>query len=178
MEEDDSASSIRSSSKTTRELALEGQKHLEDTIDHAFQILSSINHELSNAASWSNPSPIPPSSVSNGVATADLPSDNAENAVRGGPTGGTLEDARFRYKDSVNALRAILAAIPNAQKAKAFDAGSAASPSEQAEIENLEERASCLRKELANKNMHLKILMDQLRDLITDISTWQSPCSI
>ncbi|XP_054807214.1 mediator of RNA polymerase II transcription subunit 30-like [Prosopis cineraria] len=178
MGEDESISGNGSSSKTTQELALEGQKHLQDTIDYAFQILSSINRELCNAALWSNRSPISPSSVPNGVVPADSPTDNAENTVGGGATGGALEDARFRYKNSVAALRAILAAIPNAQKAKASDSGLAASPSDQAEIENLEERASCLRKELANKNMHLKILMDQLRDLIKDISTWQSPCSV
>ncbi|KAK9146246.1 hypothetical protein Sjap_006149 [Stephania japonica] len=47
----------------------------------------------------------------------------------------------------------------------------------QAEIETLEEQAEALlRKELASKNQRMKLLMDQLRDFISDISTWQSPC--
>ncbi|KAK9278372.1 hypothetical protein L1049_027937 [Liquidambar formosana] len=92
--------------------------------------------------------------------------------------GGALDDARLRYKNSVAALRAVLAAIPNSQKhTELSSASSSVSPGDQAEIEKLEERASSLRKELANKNKHLKLLIDQLRDLITDISTWQSPCS-
>ncbi|KAJ6386829.1 hypothetical protein OIU78_016706 [Salix suchowensis] len=52
------------------------------------------------------------------------------------------------------------------------------SPADQAEIEKLEERAANLRKELAKKNSHVKLLIDQLRELIADISTWQSPYSV
>ncbi|THG10644.1 hypothetical protein TEA_007986 [Camellia sinensis var. sinensis] len=61
--------------------------------------------------------------------------------------------------------------------AKAYDTGSTTSSSA-SEIEKLEERASVLKEELANKNKYFKHLIDQLRDLITDISTWQSPCSV
>ena len=32
--------------------------------------------------------------------------------------------------------------------------------------------------ELASKNKYLKLLIDQLRDLIADIAMWQSPCSV
>ncbi|KAH7578567.1 hypothetical protein JRO89_XS01G0399700 [Xanthoceras sorbifolium] len=46
------------------------------------------------------------------------------------------------------------------------------------DIDKLEDRASILRKELANKNEYLRLLIDQLRNLISDISTWQSPCSV
>ncbi|KAI8017237.1 Mediator of RNA polymerase II transcription subunit 30 [Camellia lanceoleosa] len=66
--------------------------------------------------------------------------------------------------------------------AKAYDTGSttssSASSTNQAKIGKLEERACVLKQELANKNKYLKFLIDQLRDLITDISTWQSPCSV
>lgn len=32
--------------------------------------------------------------------------------------------------------------------------------------------------ELVVKNLHIKLLIDQLRDLVADVSTWQSPCSV
>ncbi|TKY73655.1 Mediator of RNA polymerase II transcription subunit 30 [Spatholobus suberectus] len=167
-----------SSPRTTQELAMEGQKYLEETIEYAFQILSSMNDELCNPVLWStspsaaSASPNAPSS--NGDATSDNSNHHPDSAAA---TAGALEEARFRYKNAVAALRTILTAIPNSQKAKTFDAGSAASPADEAEIEKLEERATSLRRELANKNLHLKTLIDQLRDLITDISTWQSPFS-
>ncbi|KAJ1386201.1 putative mediator of RNA polymerase II transcription subunit [Sesbania bispinosa] len=170
--------------KTTQELAMEGQRYLEETIQYAFQILSSMNDELCNPVLWStspstSTSPNVPSS--NGVVNGDATSDNSNHHADSGSTiggaGGALEEARYRYKNAVAALRTILTAIPNSQKAKTFDTGSAASPMDDDEIEKLEERASSLRKELANKNLHLKILIDQLRELITDISTWQSPIS-
>lgn len=173
-----------SGSNSTQELAAEGLKHLEETIEAAFQILSSMNDELCNPSLWSpNPSTnsgITPSgpSLSNGVAVTngDATSDGGHHSDIGGS--GALDDARFRYKNSVASLRAVLAAIPNSQKAKSFDSGSAASsPADQAEIEKLEEQAYNLRKELVTKNGHLKLLIDQLRELIMDISTWQSPCS-
>ncbi|PON77278.1 Mediator of RNA polymerase II transcription subunit [Parasponia andersonii] len=186
--------------KTTQELAMEGQKHLEDTIDAAFQILSSMNDELCNPALWSttssssSPPPPPPTSatpaangLSNGVVNGDASSsDNAsahhhgELGGSGGGAGGPLAEAQFRYRNAVASLRAILSAIPtSSQRGGAFEtATGSVSQAEQVEIENLEERASNLRKELANKNSYLKILIDQLRDLITDISMWQSPCSV
>ncbi|RYR44952.1 hypothetical protein Ahy_A08g041213 isoform B [Arachis hypogaea] len=183
-----------SSSRTTQELAMEGQKYLEETIEYAFQILSSMNDELCNPVLWSIASPSAassasplhhnngPSSHSSNGGAGDAASDNSNHhaesgAVGGGAgAGGALEEARFRYKNAIASLRNVLEAIPNSQKAKSFDTGSTDSPMEldDMEIEKLEERASSLRKELANKNMHLKILIDQLRDLLSDISTWQS----
>ncbi|XP_058093165.1 mediator of RNA polymerase II transcription subunit 30 [Magnolia sinica] len=160
--------------KSAQELAVEGQKHLEDTIEAAFQILSSMNDELCNPALWSTPASTGAQS-SNGTDGSDL----SHQMDLGG---GALEDARLRYKSAVAALRAVLTAIPNSQKGKPHDLGAAASAldskTDAAEIERLEERAANLKKELANKNKYLKLLIDQLRDLITDISTWQSPCSV
>ncbi|KAF5476538.1 hypothetical protein F2P56_003283 [Juglans regia] len=187
--------------KSTQELAMDGQKLLEETIESAFHILSSMNDELCNPALWStissasssslsstsstaNITSIPngPSQSSNGIANGDAASSDTHHIESGGGSGGALEEARFRYKSSVNSLRAVLAAIPNSEKAKSFELGSTPSgplsPAGQDEIEKLEERASGLRKELASKNRYLKVLIDQLRDLITDVSTWQSPCSI
>ncbi|XVF08685.1 hypothetical protein REPUB_Repub07fG0024800 [Reevesia pubescens] len=178
-----------SSNKTTQELASEGLKHLEETIEAAFQILSSMNDELCNPALWStNPtttSNAAPSSLSNvavlgnGDSSASDGSHHLEMGGMGGSGNGALDEARLRYKNSVASLRTVLAAIPNSQKAKAFETGlTGSSPADEAEIEKLEEQASNLRKEVANKNECIKLLIDQLRELITDISTWQSPCSI
>uniref|UniRef100_A0A3Q7Y2U4 Mediator of RNA polymerase II transcription subunit 30-like n=1 Tax=Cicer arietinum TaxID=3827 RepID=A0A3Q7Y2U4_CICAR len=110
---------------------------------------------------------------SNGDANSDSSSQHADGAAPNDGAGGALEEARFRYKNAAAGLRTILAAIPSSQKVNTFDSGSADSPTDEAEIEKLEERASSLRKELANKNLHLNILLDQLQELITDISTWQ-----
>ncbi|KAG8638661.1 mediator of RNA polymerase II transcription subunit 30 [Manihot esculenta] len=194
--------------KTTQELAIEGQKHLEETIQAAYQILSSMNDELCNPTLWSTSSTAFSSTTSTTTASPisaanNLPTSLSQNSVvangeaasdgvhhldggaaAGGGAGtgnGALDEARFRYKNSVAALREVLAAIPNSQKAKAFETGSttnSSSPANQSEIEKLEEQASNLRKELVNKNVYLKLLIDQLRDLITDISMWQSPCSV
>ncbi|PNX94508.1 mediator of RNA polymerase II transcription subunit 30-like protein [Trifolium pratense] len=167
--------------KTTQDLAIEGLKYLEETIQHAFKILSSMNDELCNPVLWStSPSNVtsPNAPSSNGDATSDSSSQHADGgASSGGGAGGALEEARLRYKNAVTGLRTVLTAIPNSQKANTFDSGSAASPADEAEIEKLEEQASSLKKELADKNLHIKILIDQLRELITDISTWQSPFS-
>ncbi|KAB5532150.1 hypothetical protein DKX38_018820 [Salix brachista] len=174
-------------SKTTQELAIEGQKHLEETIQAAYQILSSMNDELCNPTLWSTTStatstatsPITPSNALNSDANAAVSDSTHElsgsGSGGGGVGNGALDEARFRYKNSVAALRDVLAAIPNSHKAKPFETSS---PADQAEIEKLEERAANLRKELAKKNSHVKLLIDQLRELIADISTWQSPYSV
>ncbi|KAF7001551.1 hypothetical protein CFC21_017201 [Triticum aestivum] len=165
-----------------QELAAEGQRHLEETIASAFQILSSMNDELCNPALWSssatataasaasqhphhqNAAPPPPHS-------ADSDADTMGGAAGG--SGGSLDEARHRYKIAVAALRASIAAVsPSTQM------GPTESKGDQAEIERLEEHASSLRKEIESKNKQLKLLIDQLRDLISDISMWQSPCSV
>lgn len=101
--EEESVNGMMCGSKTTQELAMEGHKYLEETIEYAFQILSSMNDELCNPVLWSTS---PSSSSSN----ADAASDAAA------PTPGALEEARYRYKNAVAALRTILTAIPNSQK--------------------------------------------------------------
>lgn len=148
--------------KTTQELATEGQKHLEDTTEAAFEILSSMNEELCNPALWSTS---PTSHSSNGGDT--VPDSSSHHHM---DNAGALDKARLRYTSSVVSLRTVLAAILDSRKAEINSAA------DEAEIEQLEERAAHLRKELANKNKCMKILIDQLRDLISDISTWQSPC--
>ncbi|KAK1433928.1 hypothetical protein QVD17_10846 [Tagetes erecta] len=160
------------SSKTTQELAIEGQKYLEDTIESAFQILSSMNDELCNPNLWSNNSStsVNVSSSSNGDATS---SDATHQFETGG---GALDEARLRYKSSVAALRSVLIAIPNSTKAEAYDNDPMST--DELDVEKLEERASELRKVIENKNKHLKLLIDQVRELISDISSWQSSVAV
>ncbi|CAN6248352.1 unnamed protein product [Urochloa humidicola] len=168
-----------------QELAAEGQRHLEETIAAAFQILVSMNDELCNAGLWSSSSVSAAAAATAAAgpqhqhsATPPPPphsadSDGADNGGAPGP-GGSLDEARHRYKSAVAALRASIAAVSSC----AQDTGSTESEADHAEIERLEERASTLRKEIESKNKQVKLLMDQLRELITDISMWQSPCSV
>ena len=125
--EDKTATAI-TSPKSTQELAMDGQKVLEETIESAFQILTSMNDELCNPSLWctstiaSTTTNGPSSQSSNGVvlngdvASSDNSAHHGESG--GGGSGGALEEARFRYKNSVNSLRTIIAAIPNSHKVK------------------------------------------------------------
>ncbi|XP_016462709.1 mediator of RNA polymerase II transcription subunit 30 [Nicotiana tabacum] len=179
--------------KTIQELAVEGQKHLEDTIEAAHQILSAMNDELCNPTLWStttNTATTANAVMNNGnghqhSVNGDVSSDNSSSSSASAQQhseigGGALDESRLRYKLSVASLRSVLTAISNSQKAKALEAASASgslSAADQSEIEQLEDRASTLKKELVDKNKHLKLLIDQFRDLLSDLSTWQSPCS-
>ncbi|PWZ44303.1 hypothetical protein Zm00014a_032547 [Zea mays] len=137
-----------------QEMAEEGQRHLEETIAASFQILVSMNDELCNAGLWSS------SSVSATAAagyqhhhSATLPTPHSVDSdaadAGGAPSpGGSLDEARHRYKSAVAALRASISAV-----------------------------SSCAQ-EIESKNKQVKLLIDQLRDLIADIAMWQSPCSV
>ncbi|KAI3777670.1 hypothetical protein L1987_47471 [Smallanthus sonchifolius] len=171
---EETSSTTITNQKSTQELAIEGQKHLEDTIESAFQILSSLNDELCNPNLWSTSSPRPNANHSNGhhgVTNDDATSSDATHQFDMG--GGALDEARLRYKSSVAALRSVLTAIPISRKAKDYDLDPVSI--DELDVEKLEDQASALRMELENKNKHLKILIDQLRELIADVSAWQSP---
>ncbi|XP_068481482.1 mediator of RNA polymerase II transcription subunit 30 isoform X1 [Phaseolus vulgaris] len=118
--EEQSVNGMMSRSKTTQELAMEGQKYLEETIEFAFQILSSMNDELCNPVLWSTSPSATSASPNAPSATADSTSDNSnlhsDSATVSAGAGGALEEARLRYKNAVAALRTILTAIPNSQK--------------------------------------------------------------
>ncbi|KAM3367091.1 hypothetical protein ACQJBY_016011 [Aegilops geniculata] len=166
-----------------QELAAEGQRHLEETIASAFQILSSMNDELCNPALWSSSATATAASAAsqhphhqNAAPPPPHSADSDADAMGGaaGGSGGSLDEARHRYKIAVAALRASIAVVsPSTQ-----EMGPTESKGDQAEIERLEEHASSLRKEIESRNKQLKLLIDQLRDLISDISMWQSPCSV
>ncbi|CAL9244717.1 unnamed protein product [Arabidopsis halleri] len=180
---------VSKTTMTTQELAMEGEKHLEETIEAAFQIISAMNDELCNPSLWStsaNASSAATATGSNGsalvsvdAAAIDGTSHHSESGGGGGSGNSVLDEASLRYKNSVTSLRAVLAAIPNSQKAKASETENGlGSPESEDEIELLEEQALSLRMEIAKKNVHVKELIDKLRELIADISTWQSPCSV
>ncbi|PKA59703.1 Mediator of RNA polymerase II transcription subunit 30 [Apostasia shenzhenica] len=165
--------------KSAQELGLEGQRYVEEAINAAFQILSSMNDELCNPVLWATPSASTGGVSAAGqlpVGSGDISSDTSLHApdVGGGGSvgGGALDDARLRYKSAVASLRAVLAAIPCSSQN-----GELESKVDQAEVDKLEGRAAVLRKELSRKNKHLKLLIDQFRNLIADMSMWQSPCS-
>lgn len=120
MEETSTVSNAATTSKTTQELAKEGQKHLEETIEAAYQILSSMNDELCNPALWSTTNANTNTTTSTGVVNVDPTSDANHHMDMGGIIGGSgngaLDEARHRYKTSVAALRAVLTAIPTSHK--------------------------------------------------------------
>lgn len=109
---------------------MEGEKHLEETIEAAFQIISAMNDELCNPSLWST-SATPSSAAqtttgANGVALvssdaaaidgAPHHSESGGGVGAGGSGNSALDEASLRYKNSVTSLRAVLAAIPNSQK--------------------------------------------------------------
>lgn len=117
--------------KSLQELAMEGQRHLEDTIEAAFQILSSMNDELCNPSLWAPPNPNSnlhtsnhqvSSLSSNGhhAANGDLLPDSSTSATTASSHfdigGGALDEARLRYKSSVASLRSVVLAISSSQK--------------------------------------------------------------
>lgn len=118
--------------KSTLELGVEGQKHLEETINAAFQILSSMNDELCNPILWATPFTSNGGSVTSGhlpVGGSETSSENSSHppdaggnggvpAGFGGAGGGALDEARLRYKSAVASLRAILAAIPSSSQVR------------------------------------------------------------
>lgn len=104
--------------KSRQELGVEGQRHLEETIDAAFHILSSMDDALCNPALWTTTSASSPAAAgsagdASGDPSAYTPDASAASAASGGGGGGALDEARLRYKSAVAALRAVLAAVPN-----------------------------------------------------------------
>ncbi|KAF0924981.1 hypothetical protein E2562_015044 [Oryza meyeriana var. granulata] len=163
-----------------QEMAAEGQRHLEETIAAAFQILSSMNDELCNPALWSSSAssgggglqhhsnhhhagPPPPP-----LHSAD---SDASDAAGGGPggapgSGGSLDEARHRYKVAVAALRASIAAVSSC----AQEMGSTEHTADEAEIERLEEHASALRK-------HVLFIL-WMADGCSVLASFDSSCSV
>ncbi|KAK1422394.1 hypothetical protein QVD17_25484 [Tagetes erecta] len=172
MEEETSSTTTTktiTSPKSTQQLAIEGQKHLQQTIQSAFHILSSLNDELCSSNLWTSSSS---SSLHHAHAplNGDVTSSDATHQFEIGT--GALDEARLRYKSSVAALRSVLIAIPNSKKAKDYDVDEGSI--DELDVQKMEEHAAGLRKELEIKNLHLKNLIDQFREFIADVSTWQS----
>lgn len=126
-----SGGGVMSHTKSIQELAMEGQKHLEGTIEAAFQILSSMNDELCNPSLWAPPNPNSAAVTSNHhvnnlsgnghhAANGDMLSDSSSATATASNHfdigGGALDEARLRYKSSVALLRSVVVAISNSQK--------------------------------------------------------------
>nr|GLL39392.1 mediator of RNA polymerase II transcription subunit 30 [Ipomoea trifida]GMD50081.1 mediator of RNA polymerase II transcription subunit 30 [Ipomoea batatas] len=118
-----------------------------------------MNDELCNPTLWSttSSSAAAPASatLSNGHhASAEVSSDSSSSSSTHhfDIGGGALDESRLRYKSSVAALRTVLTAISNSQKAKALEVASngSTSPADEAEIEQLEDQACNLRKVFLN----------------------------
>ncbi|XP_078447506.1 mediator of RNA polymerase II transcription subunit [Wolffia australiana] len=153
--------------KRKRELGLEGQRHLEETISAAFQILAAMNEELCNSSLWLSS----PAGAGHGAGNGEAYHDSGVHA------GGALDEARLRYKTAVSSLRNVIAALSPSQEI-GMGGNVAETVVDQDEVARLERRASDLRKELGMKNKHVKVLIGQLRELVADLSTWQSPISL
>ncbi|PIA33795.1 hypothetical protein AQUCO_04000094v1 [Aquilegia coerulea] len=130
-------------SSSTQELATEGYKHLENTIEAAYQILFSMNDELCNPSLWSSWSTTMTTMISNGI-------DASSEIGSGGGGGGALDEARLQYKSAIASLRIVLTAIPISQeKEREHDVGSETGGSESqahnSEMEMLEERVAKLK---------------------------------
>jgi hypothetical protein len=182
MEERVTASRISSTIQQPVELAVEAQKHLEATVEAAHQILASINEELCNPSLWTtaiNPNNNNNSHAALDASIATAPTSTPPPSREQEVGGGALEEARFRYKTAVTSLRAVISVISAASQQSKPQEGDVSMAiecrEEQDEIQKLEQRATELREEARKKNHYFKVLIDQLRDLINDITMWQSP---
>ncbi|XP_078156415.1 mediator of RNA polymerase II transcription subunit [Carex rostrata] len=177
--------------KTKQELAREAQIHLEETISAAYHILSSMSDELCDAALWPSSTASVGSNISNhhhplhhvapppAPQTVDAsdsthPAEFGSGGSGGVSTGGSLDQARHRYKTAVTSLRTSI----NSLCVISSQENIPVPKSDMSDIDRLEAHAASLRKEIEVKNKHIKLLIDQLRNLITDISMWQSPYSL
>lgn len=88
--------------ESMQELAAEGQKHLEGTVDAAHDILASLNEVLCNPVLWAQPVPESSSSSKPGGA----PPQQEQGWL-------ALETGRLRYKSTTAALRASINNIFN-----------------------------------------------------------------
>lgn len=88
-----------------------------------------------------------------------------------------LEEARLRLRCSATSLRAVITSTFSSPQMREQEdpLNSHSDKSDPAEVEKLEQRVSLLREEVKKKNKVVKVLIDQLRELINDMSMWQSP---
>ncbi|CAK9882928.1 unnamed protein product [Sphagnum jensenii] len=173
-----------STSKTLQELAADGKKQLETVVEIAHQILLSLNEALCSPSFWVAPSSSHLALESSSVSSNSLTAVSDPAAGAGRDSGGegeaglaALEATSLRYKVATAALRATVASILNTpQMRQQEDEGTGGVPVEMetGELDDLEQRVTDLRKEVMKKNQFLKLQIDQLRNLIADISMWQS----
>ncbi|KAL3684224.1 hypothetical protein R1sor_002246 [Riccia sorocarpa] len=146
-----------------RDDALDGQRHLEGTVQAAHEILASLNEVLCNPVLWTQPAP----DTSNGSKPGGTPPQQEQGWL-------ALETGRLRYKATTAALRASVNNIFSKLQIRAQEGNSGEEKASAGDLEQLETQAAQLREEAARKNQLLKLLIDQSRDLVSDLSMWQS----
>lgn len=113
-------------SRSTQELAEDGQKQLEAVVEAAHDILLTFNRALCSPSFWVAPSSQPAlAQESNANANANAASGGSDGLGDGAAAGkekgaddgeglAALDATRFRYKNATAALRATVAAIVKA----------------------------------------------------------------
>ncbi|CAM6009548.1 unnamed protein product [Sphagnum balticum] len=170
-----------STAKTLQELAADGKKQLETVVEIAHQILLSLNEALCSPSFWVAPSSSHLALESSSVSSNSLTAVSDPAAGAGRDSGGegeaglaALDATSLRYKVATAALRATVASILNTPQQEDEGTGGVPAEMETGELDDLEQRVTDLRKEVMKKNQFLKLQIDQLRNLIADISMWQS----
>ncbi|KAL2636176.1 hypothetical protein R1flu_007655 [Riccia fluitans] len=156
-------STERERGESLQDDALEGQRHLEGTVQAAHEILASLNEVLCNPLLWTQPVP----DASNGSKPGGTSPQQEQGWL-------ALETGRLRYKATTAALRASINNIFNNPQEGDSDEDKASG----ADLEQLETQVAQLREEAARKNQLLKLLIDQSRDLVSDLSMWQTSPSL
>ncbi|KAJ7542871.1 hypothetical protein O6H91_09G015700 [Diphasiastrum complanatum] len=147
------------SNKSLSDLALEGQKQLEASVNAAHQILESLHEVLNNPSLWVVPSAMPQSHLPTTGADSSSGAKNSESRAGGSeatavlqqlpePGWAALDDARLRYRSSTAALRAVLTAIftnPQMREGEEPAANSEEKKDDEGDLQKLEQRASELR---------------------------------
>lgn len=164
--------------KSLQGLSMEGQKVLEATVEAAHETLGSMNEVLCNPALWVTTSAAQPA-LANSDGSSKVEGRQGGDGLTQQEAGwAALDEARVRLKNSTTTLRGVITSIFNSPQMREQEADVSSigtDKSDPVEVEKLEQRVSELREEVRKKNDVLKILIDQLRELIIDISMWQSP---
>ncbi|CAM6081671.1 unnamed protein product [Calypogeia fissa] len=147
--------------------AAEGQRYLEGTVEAAHEILASLDEVLGNPLLWTQPAPSSAFDASGKPGGGGLVPQQEQGWV-------ALETGRLRYKSTSAALRAAITSIFNHPGMRLQDVDSAKEKGPAIDLHQLELRAAQLREEAAKKNQMLKLVIDQSRELVSDISMWQN----
>lgn len=163
---DDSATAACLPTGTVEELSIEGQRLVEATVNDAHEVLATLEEVLTRAGGWAGSGPPAPSS------TSALGSDSSGHGLE--PLSGSVDAVRSRYMASSAALRAVITAITNSPQLRQGERDNGGEKADDGDLDQLEHRAHKLREEVLRKNRALKLLIDKTRELVSDLSLWQT----